>query len=54
MLRNQFIDYIKLVLSTARVSGMCVIGNFQSLEVVDRGSETQTQVVENLNPFILS
>ena len=33
---------------------MCVIGNFQSLEAVDRGSETQTQVVENLNPFILS
>ena len=25
------------------------MGNFQSLEVVDRGSETQPQVVENLN-----
>ena len=27
--------------------------NFQSLEVVDRGSETQLQVAENLN-FLLS
>ena len=25
------------------------MGNFQPLEVVDRGSETQPQVVENLN-----
>ena len=25
------------------------ISNFQSLEVMDRGSETQAQVVENLN-----
>ena len=25
--------------------------NFQPLEVVDRGSETQPQVVENLNKF---
>ena len=27
------------------------MGNFQPLEVVDRGSETQLQVVENLNNF---
>ena len=26
-----------------------MFGNFQLLEVVDRGSETQPQVVENLN-----
>ena len=26
------------------------LSNFQPLEVVDRGSETQPQVVENLNP----
>ena len=26
--------------------------NFQPLEVVDRGSETQPQVVENLNKLI--
>ena len=28
------------------------MSNFQSLEVVDRGSETQPQVVENLNKDI--
>ena len=28
------------------------MGNFQSLEVVDRGSETQFQVVENVNKQI--
>ena len=28
------------------------MGNFQPLEVVDRGSETQPQVVENLNILI--
>ena len=28
------------------------MSNFQQPEVVDRGSETQTQVVENLNKFI--
>ena len=28
--------------------------NFQPFEVVDRGSETQPQVVENLNKFALS
>ena len=27
------------------------MNNFQALEVVDRGSETQSQVVENLNNF---
>ena len=27
------------------------MSNFQPLEVVDRGSETQSQVVENLNKF---
>ena len=27
------------------------MSNFQPLEVVDRGSETQPQVVENLNKF---
>ena len=27
------------------------MSNFQPLEVVDRGSETQLQVVENLNKF---
>ena len=27
------------------------MSNFQPLEVVDRGSETQPQVVENLNIF---
>ena len=29
------------------------MGNFQPFEVVDRGSETQPQVVENLNKFTL-
>ena len=28
------------------------MSNFQPLEVVDRGSETQPQVVENLNKLI--
>ena len=28
------------------------MSNFQPLEVVDRGSETQPQVVENLNKYI--
>ena len=28
------------------------MGNFPPLEVVDRGSETQPQVVENLNKLI--
>ena len=27
------------------------MSNFQTLEVVDRGSETQPRVVENLNKF---
>ena len=27
------------------------MSNFQPLEVVDRGSDTQLQVVENLNNF---
>ena len=30
------------------------MSNFQPLEVVDRGSETQPQLVENLNKFTLS
>ena len=29
------------------------MSNFQSLEVVDRGSETQSQVVENWNKLTL-
>ena len=29
-----------------------IMGNFQQLEVVGRGSETQPQVVENLNKLI--
>ena len=29
------------------------MGNFQPLEVVDRGSETQPQVIENLNKLTL-
>ena len=29
------------------------MSNFQALEVVDRGSETQPQAVENLNKFAL-
>ena len=28
------------------------MGNFQPLEVVDRGSETQLRVVENLNNLL--
>ena len=31
------------------VSNSANISNFQPLEVVDRGSETQPQVVENIN-----
>ena len=39
-LKNQYLQMIGLKLN---------INNFQTLEVVNRGSETQPQVVENLN-----
>ena len=34
------------------ISNPANMSNFQPLEVVDRGSDTQSQVVENLNKLI--
>ena len=39
---------------TVLTSSFVNVCNFQPLEVVDRGSETQPQVVENLKKIVLS
>ena len=39
-------------ISKCLFSNLTKMSNFQPLEVVDRGSETQPQVVENLNKLI--
>ena len=40
-----FLRFVNLLFQIKHV----IISNFQPLEVVDRGRETQPQVVENLN-----
>ena len=41
--------YLNITICKCLLSNITNMSNFQSLEVVDRGSETQPQVVENLN-----
>ena len=42
-------DCLDIKICKGAVSNSTNTGNFQPLGVVDRGSETQPQVVENLN-----